>query len=60
MFLLNLLKPIQMMLPKKWKTFSEFFALFLKETSNFEHLKKEMNLIAYAFPKLRTAKDMVS
>ena len=32
----NLVQPIQMQLPKKQKTFSEFFSAFLKRKLNFE------------------------
>ena len=33
----NLTQPIQMILPQKQKSFSEFFSAFLKSCSNFEH-----------------------
>ena len=33
-----------MQLSKKQKAFSEFIAVFLKSTSNFEHFEKEKNL----------------
>ena len=33
---------------------------FLKSASNVEHFQKKMTLIAYIFPKLETAKDVVS
>ena len=36
----NLRESIQMQFSKKQKTFSEFFALFLKATSNFESFEK--------------------
>ena len=45
-----------MYLFQKQKTFSEFFCAFFKSTSNFEHFKEKMTLIAYLFAKLRTAK----
>ena len=44
---------------RKQKTFSEFLALFLKFTSSFGHIDKNMTLITYVFPKLRTAKDLI-
>ena len=34
-------------------------AVFLKTKSSFQHVKKKMALIAYAFPKLDTAKDVL-
>ena len=40
--------------------FSQFFAAFLKITSNFEHFVQNMALIADVFPKVETAKDAVS
>ena len=49
-----------MHLSKKQQSLPQFFALFLKSTSHFEHFEKKMILIAYAFPKLQTAKDVVT
>ena len=40
-----------MELSKKQKTFSEFFSVFFKFKSNFEHFEKKMAIIAYVFPK---------
>ena len=37
----NLMQPIQILLPQKQKTFSEFFAAFLESTLNFEHFQKK-------------------
>ena len=49
-----------MQLSMKQKSFSQFFATFLKFTPNFENFwKKDMTLITYVFPKLKTAKDVV-
>ena len=57
----NLTQPIQMQLSRKQKTFSQFFSAFLKSSLNYEHSKKKnMTLIAEVFPKLRTAKNMVT
>ena len=51
----NLTQPIQMQVSRKQKTFSQFFSAFLKSSFNFENFqKKNMSLIADAFPKLRT------
>ena len=44
---------------QKEQTFSEFLCAFLKFTSSFEHFQKNMTLIAYVFPKLRTPKNVV-
>ena len=38
---INLTQPIQILLSKKQKTFSKFFAPFLKSTLNFEIFQKE-------------------
>ena len=37
----NLTQPIQMQVSRKQKTFSEFFAAFLKSSLNFEHFQKK-------------------
>ena len=55
----NLWQPNQIHLSEDQNTFSEFSASFLKATSNLEHFGKKVTLIAYVFPKLRTAKDVV-
>ena len=48
-----------MQLLQKHKTFSQFFAAFLKARLNFEHFLKKMTLIAHAFWKLCTPKAVV-
>ena len=49
-----------MKLSRKQKTFSEFFSAYSRSNLNFEHFqKKKMNVIADAFPKLRTPKYLV-
>ena len=56
----NIRQTIQMQLSKKETFFPEPFAVFLKSTTSFAHFeKKKMTLIAYVFPKLWTAKDVV-
>ena len=55
----NVLRPIQMHLSKKQKTFSQFFCEFFNSTSNLEKFQKRMNPIADMFRKLRTPKDVV-
>ena len=52
----NLTIPIQMQLSQKQKTFSEFFAAFLKSYLNFERFETKMTFIAFVFSKLQTAK----
>ena len=37
----NLTRPIQMHLPQKQKSYSEFFSAFLKSTLNFEYFQKK-------------------
>ena len=48
-----------MQLSKKEKTFSDLFSAVSNSRLNFEHLEKNMNLIAYVFMKIRTPKDVV-
>ena len=52
----NLTIPIQKQLSRKQKTFSQFFVAFLKSTINFKYFEKNMTLIDFVFPKLRTPK----
>ena len=52
-----------MQVSRKQKTFSQFFAAFLKSSLNFEHFqkkKKKMTVIAEVFPKLQIPKNMVT
>ena len=45
---------------KNKKTFSQFFAPFLKSGSDFKDFKqKKITLIAYVFPKLQTGRKVV-
>ena len=48
-----------MQLSKKEKTFSDFFPPFSKSTLKFEHLEKNMNLIANVLMKIRIPKYVV-
>ena len=49
--------PIQMEISQKQKTFSQFFAAFLKSRLNFEYFEtKKMTLTAFVFPKLKNPK----
>ena len=52
----NLTIPIQMQLSQNQKTFSRFFASFLKSRINFKYFGKNMTLIDFVFPKLRPPK----
>ena len=56
----NLTIPIQMQLSQKQKTFSQFFAAFLKSSLNFKHFEKKMTLIAFVFWKLSTPKTWLA
>ena len=53
------MQAIQMHLSQKQRKFSELFCAFSKFTTNFQHFKKKIALIAYVFPKLRSTKDVV-
>ena len=55
----NLTQPIQILLPKKKKTFAQFFSGFLKSTLNFVDFQKKMTLIADVFPKLPSPKKVI-
>ena len=50
----------QIELSKKQTNFFQFFATFLKFTSNFEFFFKKIALIASVFWKLETANDVIS
>ena len=50
---------IQMQLSQKQKSFSQFFAAFLKSRLIFKHLEKKMTLIAFVFRKFRNPKSWV-
>ena len=54
----NLTIPIQMQLSQKQKTFSQFFAAFLKSSINFKYFVKKMTLIDFVFPKLLTSENV--
>ena len=53
------MQTIQMHLSQKPKIFSEFICAFFEFVLNFEHFQKKTTLIAYVFPKLPTAKDVL-
>ena len=52
------MQAIQIHLSHQQKTFSEFSSPSFGFTSNFEHFRKNMTLIAYVFQKLRTPKNV--
>ena len=45
---------------KNKKLFSQVFFAFSKSTLNLQHFQKNVTLIAYVFPKLRTPKGVVT
>ena len=53
------MQTIQMNLSPKQKPLSQLSFAFLQFTLRFEHFQRNMTLIAYVFPKLRTPKDVV-
>ena len=53
------MKTIQMHLSQKRNIFSEFFSAVFESALNFQYFLKKMTLIAYAFPKLPTTKDVL-
>ena len=53
------MQTIQMPLSQKQNIFSWFFSSFFESALNLEHFQKKMTLIAYAFPKLPTTKDLL-
>ena len=55
----NLPLPVPTQLSEKLKTFPQFFIAFVECTLNLEHIEKKMSLIAQAFLKLLTLKDVL-
>ena len=53
------MQTIQIHLSQKQKIFSQSFSAFFESALNFEHFLKKMTLIAYAFPKLTTTKNVL-
>ena len=51
--------PIRMQLSKEQKTFSEFFAAFLKSILNFEHFEKEDDPQRFCLLGIRESKKVV-
>ena len=48
----NLTEPIQMQVSRKQKTFSQFFAAFLKSSLNFEHFQKKDDSHSWGISKI--------
>ena len=55
----NLQKPIQMILCKKLKTFSQHFVELVQSTSTLKHFERKIFLLPYIFSKLPTVKPTV-
>ena len=53
------MQTIQIHLSQKQNIFSQSFSAFFESALNFEHFQKKMTLIAYAFPKLTTTKNVL-
>ena len=53
------MQKLQILLSQKQKTFSELLSAFLKPTLNFAHFQKKTTLIADAFPKLPSPKQVI-
>ena len=55
----NWMQTIMMHMSQKQNIFSQFSSAFLKSELNFEYFQKKMTLIAYAFQKLPTTKNVL-
>ena len=55
----NLRIPIQMQLFRKQKTFSEFFASFLKFRLNLEYFEKKDDLHSFCFSEIKNSEHVV-
>ena len=53
------MQTIQTHLSQKEKIFPEFFSEFFESSLNSEHFQKKRTFIAYIFPKLPTAKNLL-
>ena len=53
------MQTIQLHLSQKQTFFLNIFSAFFESTLNFEHFQTKLTLIAYAFPKLPTTKDVL-
>ena len=55
----NLRIPIQMQLFRKQKTFSQFFASFLKFRLNLEYFEKKDDLHSFCFSEIKNSEHVV-
>ena len=55
----NLLIPIQMQVSQKKKTFSEFFAAFLKSNLNFKYFEKKDDLHRFCISEITNSENVV-
>ena len=55
----NLTIPIQMQLSQKKKTFSQFFAAFLKSSLNFEYSEKKYDPHRFCISKITASQNVV-
>ena len=55
----NLTIPIQMQLSQKQKSFSEFFATFLKSRLDFEHLETKDDLQSFFISEITDSENVV-
>ena len=55
----NLLIPIQMQVSQKKKTFSEFFAAFLKSKLNFKYFGKKDDLHRFCISEITNSENVV-
>ena len=58
--MLNFTQQLETSLSRKQKTFCGFFIAFLKCPFHLENLKKKMSILAYFFPELLTAKEVIT
>ena len=55
----NLMVPIEIQLPQKWKVFSDFFSAFLKSTLNFEYFEKKDDPHRFCVSEITGSKNFV-
>ena len=55
----NLMVPIEIQLPQKWKVFFHFFSAFLKSTLNFEYFEKKDDLHRFCVSEITGSKNLV-
>ena len=55
----NLMMPIQMQLSRNQKTFSQFFAAFLKPRLTFEHFQNKDDIHDFCISEITDSKEVV-